>query len=95
MPDTGSSQADKAKVLLVLEKPGMRALLSKMLELGPCINSFDLEQNVPVEKLQTRLSDLRAVGLVQGEIVGAPCFCVNQKTLARIQELTHKLDQPI
>lgn len=95
MPDTGNSQADKAQVLSVLEKPGMRALLTKMLELGPCISSFDLEKSVPAAELQARLADLRAVGLVQGEIRGAPCFCVNQKTLAQFAELSRKSNQPI
>jgi hypothetical protein len=95
MPDSGHKQADRAKVLSVLDKPGMRNIVTTMLERGPCINSYDLVKQVPPEELGALLSDLRSVGLVQGEIGKVPCFCVNQKTLADIGELTELLDQSI
>ncbi len=94
MPDSGHKKADRAKVLSVFEKPGMLNILTTMLERGPCINSYDLVKQLPAAELRTFLSELRSVGLVQGEIGNAPCFCVNQKTLAEIGELTHMLDQP-
>ena len=86
MPDTGNASADTARVLAVLNKTGMRSLLLKMQELGPCISSFSLIENVPVAELRARLEDLRSVGLVQGETQGLPCFCVNQKTLALVTD---------
>ncbi len=87
MPETGNAHADKARVLSVLNKPGMRTLLLNMQKRGPCINSFSLNDNMPVAELRARLEELRSVGLVQGEIHGAPCFCVNEKTMALVSAL--------
>ncbi len=87
IPETGNASADKARVLTVLNKPGMRTLIQKMQELGPCINSFRLTENMPIAELRARLEDLRSVGLVQGEIRGAPCFCVNEKTMALVADI--------
>ncbi len=81
MPDSGNATVDKALVKSVLDRPGMRSLLFNMLELGPCISSFNLENEMPKAELMTRLSELKAVGLVQGVTEGSPCYCVNQKTL--------------
>jgi hypothetical protein len=88
MPNSGDDALNKRLVLSVLDRPGMRSLLSKMLEIGPCISSFNLENEMPKAELIARLSELRAVGLVQGVTQGSPCFCVNQKTLSFCSEIS-------
>lgn len=70
MPDSGDAALNKHLILSVLNEPGMRSLLAKMLKLGPCISSFNLENEMSKAELIARLSELRAVGLVQGVTQG-------------------------
>jgi len=93
--DTGFSPDDQALAELAkaLSHPARISILKILAERNTCICG-EIVELLPLAQstVSQHLKELKAVGLVQGEVEGPKsCYCVNWKTVGKLQGLLNGL----
>jgi ArsR family transcriptional regulator len=81
--------AELARLAKALAHPARVAILRRLLEHGECVCG-EIVSGLPLAQatVSQHLKVLKETGLIQGEVDGPRvCYCVNPKTVKRVQEL--------
>jgi ArsR family transcriptional regulator len=84
-----ANDTEIARLARALAHPARVAILRRLIEHGECVCG-EIVSGLPLAQatVSQHLKVLKETGLIQGEVDGPRvCYCVNPKTVKRVQEL--------
>lgn len=88
---------EMAQLFKALAHPARIAIVEYLLSVDTCICG-DIVDHLPLAQptVSQHLKELKQAGIIQGSVEGtAICYCINEKTLQKIQKYFGKIESKI
>jgi ArsR family transcriptional regulator len=88
---------DMAQLFKALAHPARIAIVEYLLSVDTCICG-DIVDHLPLAQptVSQHLKELKQAGIIQGSVEGtAICYCINEKTMQKIQKYFGKIESKI